>query len=136
MKVFISHASTDAELAERVGHTLKQEGFEVWDQTEVLPGDNWGRQLGQALESSEAMVVLLTPAWLQSPSMASELGFALGNRNYEGRLIPVVAAPPEQLPRDWIPWVLRRFRILDISKRNGAGDEELSKIADALRQAA
>jgi len=49
MKVFISHAQTDAELAKRVAHVLTEAGFEVWDGTQILPGENWGEQLADAL---------------------------------------------------------------------------------------
>src|SRR2546427_13069892 len=104
MKVFISHATTDTDLAKRIIDGLKASGFQVWDPSEVLPGDNWGAKLGEALEDSDAMVVLLTPNSLKSPNVTSEVGFALGNRNYKGRIIPVLAAPPNQLPREELPW--------------------------------
>ena len=49
MKVFISRASTDAKLAKRVADVLKEAGFEVWDDTQILPGENWGEKLAEAL---------------------------------------------------------------------------------------
>ena len=74
MKVFISHASTDAKLAKRVAHVLREAGFQVWDETQILPGDNWGTQLSEALQESEAMVVLLTPNSLHAPNLSHEVG--------------------------------------------------------------
>src|ERR1041385_7394649 len=113
MKVFISHSATDASLAKHVADALIESGFEVWDDTsQVLPGDNWGEKLAQALEESTAMIVLLTPNSVKSPNVTFELGFALGNRDYKGRVIPVLAATPEQLPIEQIPWVLRRFQMI------------------------
>src|SRR5438105_12167741 len=115
MKVFISHAAADIDLAKHVADTLRQSGFQVWDAgdtSQVLPGDNWGEELAQALKESSAMVILLTPNSVKSPNVTFELGFALGNLDYKGRVIPVLAAPPEQLPMDQIPWVLRRFQMI------------------------
>ena len=138
MKVFISHADADADLAKRVADTLKKSGFQVWDagdNSQVLPGDNWGEKLAQALEESNAMVILLTPNSVKSPNVTYELSFALGNRNYEGRVIPVLAVPPEQLPMDQIPWILGRFQMIHLPDEERDG-QAIQQIAYALRAAA
>ena len=69
MKVFISHSNETRALAQKVGEALKRAGWEVWNDLEILPGDNWAAKIGQALESSQAMVVLLTPEALNSPTV-------------------------------------------------------------------
>jgi hypothetical protein len=138
MKVFISHSDADSDLAKRIADRLKTSGFQVWDPwntSQVLPGDNWGEKLAQALEESSAMVILLTPNSVKSPNVTSELSFALGNTNYEGRVIPVLAAPPEQLPMDQIPWILGRFQIIRIPDEERDG-QAIQQIADALLAAA
>ena len=133
MNVFISHASTDSELAQRVANALRGAGFGVWDETQILPGENWGEKLAQALQESDAMVVLLTPDAVRSPNINHDVGYALGKSNYRGRLIPVLAAPPGQLPDDQIPWILKKLPM--ISLRNG-GEEGLMDIVHALQKAA
>jgi hypothetical protein len=55
MKEFISHANGDEKLVRRVADFLRQTGFEVWDNTQILPGDNWAASIATALEESEAM---------------------------------------------------------------------------------
>ena len=134
MKVFISHASTDAKLAKRVAHVLREAGFKVWDDTQILPGDNWGTQLAEALQESEAMVVLLTPNSLHSPNLSHELGYALGNEGYKGRVIPVLTASPEQLPKEDIPWILHKFHMIHLQDQ-GKDEEGLRSIAQALQEA-
>ena len=134
MKVFISHASTDAKLAKRVAHVLREAGFKVWDETQILPGDNWGTQLAEALQESEAMVVLLTPNSLHSPNLSHEVGYALGKEGYKGRVIPVLAAPPEQLPKEDIPWILHKFHIIQLQDQE-KDEEGLRSIAQALQEA-
>jgi TIR domain len=134
MKVFISHASTDVKLAKRVAHVLREAGFQVWDETQILPGDNWGTQLAEALQESEAMVVLLTPNSLHSPHLGHEVGYALGNEGYKGRVIPVLAASPEQLPKADIPWILQKFHTIQLQDQE-KDEEGLRSIAQALHEA-
>jgi len=99
-----------------------------------LPGDNWGEKLAEALQGSDAMVVLLTPNSVRAANVTAEVGYALGQKRYKGRLIPVIAASPEQLPRDDIPWVLTRMKTVTLA---GVDREEgLRQIAEALRSAA
>jgi hypothetical protein len=137
MKVFISYSMADAELAQRVVKYLKASGFQVWDDSEVLPGDNWGEILAKALQESDAMVVLLTPNSVHSPNLTFEVSYALGSKDYKGRVIPVLAASPDQLPQAEIPWVLRRFQMLRLSTDlEDTGADGLSSIAQALQQAA
>jgi hypothetical protein len=73
MKVFISHAFTEAKLAKRVADSLKEDGFQVWDAAEMLPGENWANNIGKALQESEAMIVLLTPESLKPFNVVSDI---------------------------------------------------------------
>lgn len=137
MKVFISHAYADADLARRVADVLEKSGFQTWDESQILPGDNPGEKTGEALRESDAMVVLLTPDSLRSSNISHEISYALGNKNYKDRLIPVAAAPPEQLPKEEIPWVLGLERFMWVDLRDKGQDEEgLKRIAQALRERA
>jgi TIR domain len=133
MKVFISHASLDAKLAKRVAHVLRAAGFQVWDETQILPGDNWGTQLSAALQESKAMVVLLTPNSLHSPNLSYEVGYALGEEGYKGRVIPVLAGSPEQLPKEDIPWVLYKFSMIHLHNQD-QDEAGLKSIAQALQE--
>jgi TIR domain len=134
MNVFISHASTDAHLAKRIADVLRESGFQVWDETELLPGENWAAKLGEALQESDAMVVLLTPDSLRSPNVNYEVGYALGKENFKGRLIPVIAAPSEQLPQESIPWVLKKLKMVHLPDPE-KNEEGLQRIAEALQEA-
>lgn len=137
MKVFISHSFTDTKLAKRVADTLREAGFQVWDDTQILPGENWAESLGKALNESDAMVVLLTPSSIRSSNIAYEVGYALGKQEYKDRLIPVIAAPAEQFESGEIPWVfnLQQFQMIRVP--NLEEDEEgLKKITQALKAVA
>lgn len=111
MKVFLSYAHTDVALAERVSKALVDNGLEVSDpRRDHLPGDNWAGEVARALEESEAMVVLLTPAAAMSPDVKRNIEYALGSKNYSNRLIPVVVGDHKRFPVTVIPWIVRRMR--------------------------
>lgn len=110
VKVFLSYAHTDAAIAERVCAALADSGLEVSDpRRDHLPGDNWAEAVARALEESEAMVVLLTPAAALSPEVKRNIEYALGSKNYSNRLIPVVVGDHKRFPVTVIPWIVRRM---------------------------
>ncbi len=110
MKVFLSHAHADAPLAARICKALADSGLDVWDpDRDLLPGDNWAGEVARALEESEAMVVLLTPAAASSPDVQRNIEYALGAKNFSNRLIPVVVGDLKGFPASEVPWIVRRM---------------------------
>ena len=128
MRVFLSHSEADADLAKKLVAQLSELGIEVWDPSEqVLPGDNWALKIGQALQESRAMIVLLSPDSTKSEQVRREISYALGDRNYEGRIFPVMVRPTEE-----VPWILHKFHMLRANS-----PAQISKhIAGALKQEA
>src|SRR2546421_12368597 len=136
MKVFISHSSKDQDLAARVVSSLEKSGLDVWyDKREILPGDNWADKIAQGLKESDAMAVLLTPSALESDSVNWDIDFALTQKPFKRRLIPVIVGDPENFPRHRIPGILHHLRTVTASS-HGTSDEELNRIADLLKEAA
>jgi hypothetical protein len=126
MRVFLSYAHADEKLARKLGDQLVEKGFHVWDpKREILPGDNWARELGDALERSDAVVVILSPDSVKSEWVKREIQFAIGDPKKEGRLFPVLARRPSE-----VPWILKRLNVLDASQ--GVGSVS-NAIASALR---
>ena len=65
MDVFLSHSETDRAAAETLADDLTKAGHRLlFDWRLLFPGENWAQRLGEALEQSHAMVVLLSPAAL------------------------------------------------------------------------
>src|SRR5262245_34503138 len=95
MRIFISHVADDAEAADQLGRSLAARGHEV-----VV------RDTGAtALNSADAMVVLVSPQALDSPFVRHEIEFALESPRFADRLIPVVIAEAANAP-----WILRKLR--------------------------
>lgn len=133
MQVFISHSWKDSSLAKRLANVLEASGFRVWDVSRnLLPGDNWAKSVAQALDESQAMVVLLTPESIHSPWVKSEIEHALGHSTYAKRLIPVLVGAAE----NEIPWILRKLDSTVAIPDLDADSDQLQKIAQMLKEAA
>ena len=74
------------------------------------------------------MVVLLSLDSVKSEWVRRDIEYAIGDRNYEGRVFPVLVRPTKK-----IPWILQKLGIL----RVGKNPAEISRrIASALKRAA
>ena len=133
MKVFLSHSHADSQLAAQLSNALQQRGMQVWTpDVNLLPGDNWAAELGRALEESNAMVVLLTPAPPDCDVMRN-IEYALGAKNYSNRLIPVVVGDPAQVRADLVPWIVRQMRRIDLDEHKRI-EPQVQPIVDAIRE--
>ena len=125
MQVFLSHDKSDGPFVRELAVRLSASGLDVWlDEQHLYPGDNWAMEIGKALQSSRAMVVVLSPSAAKSPWVARDVEFALGSRQYEGRLIGVVSQPTKNIP--WIFEKLPLFREDDAAVAAKRVVEELS----------
>ena len=136
MKVFISHSSNDKDVVSWIADVLKESGMDVWvDTREILPGDNWAEKIAKALEESQAMVVLLTPDTLNSKWMSWDIQYALGKKAYNKRIIPVIIGDPEDVPKQDIPWILRRLKMIYLPEQE-KNEASIKQIAEAIKEAA
>jgi hypothetical protein len=136
MKVFISYSSKDEALASKLVEVLEGAGLDAWYQKrEVLPGDNWAEKIASGLRESNAMVVLVTPHALESDAVQSSISYALGEKAFNKRLIPVIVGDSAEFPTDRIPWIFKRLHTVNLSK-DGENEEQFKQIAQALKDAA
>ena len=134
-KVFLSHSSEDKTLARKIQIALQGSGLNVWNpDSETFPGDNWAKIRGQALETSNAMIVLLSPESVNSGEVRSDIQYALGNRAYENRLVPVLVGDPQRIPQQKIPWILRKSKMITLPDREAG--EGFQQIVEALKPVA
>jgi len=136
MKVFISHSSKDEVLVSKIASYLEDAGLDVWyDKREIMPGDNWADKIAQGLRESDAMVVLVTPTALESNRMQGDIDYALTQRRFKGRLIPVLAGDARGFQGWSIPWIFERLPVITIQD-NGTSGGNLNQIAEVLKNAA
>jgi sulfatase modifying factor 1 len=77
-QVFISHATQDADFAHRLADGLKQLGVPVWIAPDsIRPGESWVDAIERGLEESSHMLVVLTPAAVESSWVKKETNVAI-----------------------------------------------------------
>ena len=78
--VFISHAGADSAAAEQVRQWLEQDGHHSYLDRHLvdgnLPGDEWEKRLFEELRKADAVVCIVTEAYLGSVWCAAEIGAA------------------------------------------------------------
>lgn len=135
MKVFLSYAHEDAEWADSIREALRyskgSDQFEVWNpKLEIQPGENWAKKIGEALESSDALVVLLSPRSVNSPNVRQEIDFALTQPKFKDRLISVMVKPTSG-----VPWILRSLPFIDGTRsKQQAGRAVAAALTAALEK--
>jgi hypothetical protein len=136
MKVFISYSSKDEALATKIVASLEAAGLDAWySKREIMPGDNWAEKIANGLKESNAMVVLVTPDALESDAVQSSISYALSERAFNKRLIPVIVGDSADFAKDRIPWIFNRLKTISLSK-DGENEEQFKKIVQVLKDAA
>lgn len=136
MPVFISHAQEDEYLAGNMAFALRKEGLQVWlANQEILPGDNWGERVAEGLRNADAMVVVLTEKALASSQVRREIEFALGNKDYSWRVVPVIVDHPTENGLHSLPWIIKRLKTVQMNSPNDV-DITARRVSESLLTAA
>lgn len=106
-RIFISHQSSDDAIALAIARWLEREGWsedyflDLDEARGIAPGERWQAALKAAVDRCEAILVLISPAWLASPWCMTEYLVAaqLGKR-----VFGLIVGPVE---RDALPATLR-----------------------------
>jgi hypothetical protein len=87
--VFLSYSEKDGGLADRLASDLRKADIECWlAPYEIKPGDDWKKEIRQAISRSGYALVLLTEAFVRSTNAARELDILL--RSEQSRSYPCV----------------------------------------------
>jgi hypothetical protein len=105
--IFISYARKDQEFVRKLVDAVKAAGRTVWVDIQDIPfSSDWWQEIASGIESSQAMVFVISPNSIQSQVCGLEVSHALTNKK---RLIPIVyqdvkgqTIPPELSHLNWI----------------------------------
>jgi len=92
-KVFVSHSSEDKAFVRRLVSDLESRGIPVWyDEFDLRVGDSLGQRIGQGIEESGWLLVVLSEHSVQSPWVQKELNaaFALEMSRRDVFILPAV----------------------------------------------
>lgn len=104
---FVSYSRADAEFSLKLAEDLKAGGANVWlDQLDIEPGERWARAVQTALSSAPRVLVILSPASVNSTNVEDEIAFALEKRK---KVIPILYQDCE-VPFQLVPFQYVDFR--------------------------
>lgn len=122
MKVFISYSRTDKEFAGKLVDSLTSLGHDVWiDVEDISAGTSWSDAIQQALDTCEALLVIVTPISMASKNVADEWQYFLN----DSRLVI-----PLMLKDSPLPYRLSPLQFIDF--RAAAYDKSLEQLHKAL----
>jgi len=91
IELFVSYAHEDEVAAKRIVATLTRHNVRTWFSVRNITGaQQWQDEIGNAHDRCDWFLVLLTPAAVESMWVKRELAYVLGERRYEGRIIPLL----------------------------------------------
>jgi len=125
-KVFLSHSDKDRAFVLRLARVLEQHRVRYWYSARHIRGaEEWHDAIGRALDECNWFLVVLTPASVRSLWVKRELSFALRQRRYHERIIPLLLKRCEAFD---LSWTLDEFEFVDFTKEFAAGCRQLLRI--------
>jgi hypothetical protein len=101
-RIFVSYSSPDAQKANLIREALEDHDISCWiAPRDLSAGTQWGAGIVQAIQSSEAVVVVFSDAANRSPQVAREMELAVSNRK---PLVPIRVA--DAMPTDDMQYFL------------------------------
>src|SRR5215470_5200499 len=78
ISLFISYAHADRAFVDRLEADLQKQGFETWvDRQRLAGGQRWRRELQEAVEGAQVLLIVLSPEAIASQSVQIEYDYAL-----------------------------------------------------------
>jgi CRP-like cAMP-binding protein len=121
-RIFLSYARTDQEFVTRLANNLRQEQIDVWlDVYRIEAGKSWARQIAQALDTCEVMLLVLSPATVASDNAEDEWNYFLDHKK---PVIVVRLAPCKT------PYRLQKLEYINFHETDY--DQSLARLAATL----
>lgn len=106
-RIFISYSRKDINFVRKLAGDLEKAGYDVWwDLTDLRGGDDWPRVIPAAIESSQYVIVVLSPNSAISDWVEKEYTQAL---SLHKKIIPIMLA------RTNIPFALNTINYIDFT---------------------
>lgn len=121
--IFVSYAQGDRDFAQRLVSKLREEGFSVWWDPEILPGGSFDHAIEEAISQVHCVIVLWSRKSIKSDWVKSEAEEAMER----GILLPILMDDVK------IPMGFRRIEAARLIDWKGdASDPEFRLVAKAL----
>jgi hypothetical protein len=105
---------------------LEVQGIRYWYSKKHLRGaQQWHDEIGEALDRCDWFLVVLSPAAIRSEWVKREFVYALNERRFKGRILPVLLSPCKA---NRLSWTLGEFQSVDFTEDFDEGCRNLLKI--------
>ena len=126
-EVFLSHANANQQFADKLVAMLQRHGVPVWySRINIVGAQQWHDEIGEALQRCDWFVVILSPESVESMWVKRELFFALSEKRFENKIIPVLYQPCNVKKLSWT--LLSSFQIVDFTTSYEEGCQQLLRI--------
>ncbi len=123
---FLSHSVKDRRFAERVARVLRDHGVPVWySGTNIVGAMQRHDEIGKALARCDWFAVVLSPHSVKSQWVERELFYALNDRRYRKRIIPISYKPCNHMD---LSWTLGALQFVDFTTDFDKGCRSLLRI--------
>ena len=136
MKIFLSYASQDRQVADTINRALNEQGHDVFfDRDDLPPGEEFNTRIRRSIENADLFVFLISEHAIDPGSYTlNELEMAEHRlRQPSGRMLPVMLAP---VPLDRLPAFVKSVTLLQSPGNVAAAvAEAVDRIAVKRRRA-
>lgn len=113
-EIFLSHSDQDRQFVERLVSVMRRHGLPVWySRTDVLGGQQWHDEIGEALRRCDWFVLVLSPSALESMWVKREMNFALNQNRFENKIVPLLY---QHCAYEQLSWTLHSFQMIDFTQ--------------------
>ncbi len=113
-EVFLSHASQDHEQAAQLRKILLAHHLPVWFSPHHIRGaQQWQDEIGDALARCGWFLLFLSPHAVKSMWVRRELNYALMEKRYQNRIVPVLFKKCDVRA---LSWILPQFQMIDFTQ--------------------
>lgn len=124
-EVFLSHASEDSPMPQNLATTLIRHGVPVFfSPVNITGAQQWQNEILGALQRCDWFVVILSPNAINSMWVRREVAYALQDRRYEDRIIPLKYIDCALESLQW----LTLFQIINLAADFKSGCRELLRV--------
>lgn len=124
-EIFLSHASRNRRFADKLARSLRQQGIAVWySKTHLRGAQQWQDEIGEALRRCDWVIVILSRAAVKSMWVKRELSYALIQKRFENKIVPVLY---EDCDFEKLHWTLASFQMVSFTGGFVDGIDELLK---------
>ena len=126
VELFLSYASDDRELADRIAGLLREYGIDVWSSQSRIAGvQPWHDEIGEALDRCDWFAVMLSRSAVESVWVKREVVYALNRTDLNNRIVPILV---EDCNARALTWALSGSQYVDFRHSFDKGSRTLLSV--------